>query len=340
METMSAMSECTAMVLQQPGRIEDAPLRRLERSVPQAGEGELLLHVEACAVCRTDLQIIEGDIEARELPIVPGHQVVGVVEQLGEGVTGWNVGERAAITWLAETCGVCQFCTSGRENLCLNARFTGWDRDGGYANYVTVRADYAVHLPHRLQPGDAAPLLCGGVIGYRSLKRSEIQPGQRLGLFGYGASAHLALQVARYWQCEVYVFTRSQNDRERAMAMGATWAGGYKDSPGVLLDAAITFAPVGDVVIDALGAVNRGGIVTINAIHLDRIPQFSYDLLWWERELRSVANVTREDAREFIELAERIPIRTDIQTFPMGEANEALRMLKQGELSGTAVLLP
>ncbi len=183
-------------------------------------------------------------------------------------------------------------------------------------------------------------MLCGGVIGYRSLKRSGIQPGQRLGLFGYGASAHLALQVARYWQCEVYVFTRSQKEQERAIATGAAWAGGYTDSPGVLLDAAITFAPVGDVVIDALKAVDRGGIVTINAIHLDRIPEFSYDMLWWERELRSVANVTREDAREFIDLAERIPIRTDIQTFPLGEANQALKLLKQGGLTGTAVLLP
>jgi propanol-preferring alcohol dehydrogenase len=315
-------------------------LRDAKREAPVPGPGELLLRVEACAVCRTDLQIVEGDLEARRLPIVPGHQVVGVVEQTGAGVSGWQSGEHAAITWLAGTCGACKFCTSGRENLCLDAKFTGWDRDGGYADHVTVRADFAFHLPAGLEPADAAPLLCGGVIGYRSLKRSGIQPGGRLGLFGYGASAHLALQIARSWECEVYVFTRSQKEQDRAIATGATWAGGYADSPGVPLDAAITFAPVGDVVIEALRNVDRGGIVTINAIHLDRIPQFDYDMLWWERELRSVANVTREDAREFLDLAERIPVRTDIQTFPLADANQALRLLKQGGLSGTAVLLP
>ena len=330
----------TAMVLEAPARIDEAPLAERVRRIPGVAPGELLLRVEACAVCRTDLQLAEGDLEARMLPVVPGHQVVGVVEQIGEGVSGWSVGERAAVTWLAGTCGVCGFCTSGRENLCLIGRFTGWDRDGGFAAFTTVQADYAFPLPDGLKPDDAAPLLCGGVIGYRSLKRSGIQAGGRLGLFGYGASAHLALQVARYWGCEVYVFTRSQKEQERALATGATWAGGYTDTPEAPLDAAITFAPVGEVVIAALSALDRGGVVAINAIHLDRIPQFSYDLLWWEREVRSVANVTRQDAREFLQLARTIPIRTDIETFPLSAANEALRRLKQGSLSGTAVLVP
>jgi len=327
------------MTLTHPDAIEAEPLKATQTAANGPAPDELLLRVEACAVCRTDLQLVEGDLKARKLPVVPGHQVAGVVERTGDRVSGWEMGERAAITWLAGTCGICKFCTSGRENLCLEARFTGWDRDGGYADYVTARADFAFHLPSGLDPADAAPLLCGGVIGYRSLKRSGIQPGGRLGLFGYGASAHLALQVARYWGCEAYVFTRSRREQERALATGATWAGGYSDSPGALLDAAITFAPVGDVVIDALRNVDRGGAVTINAIHLDRIPQFSYDMLWWERELRSVANVTREDAREFLDLAGRIPVRTDIQTFPLQNANLALKLLKQGALWGTAVLL-
>jgi propanol-preferring alcohol dehydrogenase len=334
------MTLMQAMVLHSPARIEAAPLVATEIPTPSPRSGELLLRVEACAVCRTDLQIAEGDLEARRLPVVPGHQVVGVIEAVGDSADGWQTGERAAVTWLASTCGVCTFCTSGRENLCEAARFTGWDRDGGYADFVTVRADFAFHVPAGLESADAAPLLCGGVIGYRSLVRSGIKPGDRLGLFGYGASAHLALQVARYWDCETFVFTRSQKEQQRAIDTGAAWAGGYKERPGVDLDAAITFAPAGDVVIDALRNLGPGGIVAINAIHLDRIPEFSYDLLWKERELRSVANVTREDCREFLALAERIPVRTDIQGFPLAAANEALRMLKQGELSGTAVLLP
>jgi alcohol dehydrogenase, propanol-preferring len=329
-----------AMVINAPRQIDESPLQAVSRPTPEAASGELLLRVEACAVCRTDLQLAEGDIEARRTPSVPGHQIVGVVEAAGSGVEGWQTGDRAGVAWLGGACGVCDFCTSGRENLCIEARFTGWDRDGGYAENATVDAAFALHLPDNLEAASAAPLLCGGVIGYRALRRSGIQPSGRLGLFGYGASAHLALQVARHWGCTVYVFTRSQKEQERALTTGATWAGGYDDSPDVLLDAAVTFAPVGDVVVAALKALDRGGVIAINAIHLDRIPQFSYDWLWWERELRSVANFTRQDAREFLALAAEIPIRTDIQTFPLREANSALQQLKRGDLSGTAVLLP
>jgi propanol-preferring alcohol dehydrogenase len=329
-----------AMVIDLPGPIDGAPLMSVSRSKPAPGNGELLLRVEACAVCRTDLQLAEGDIAAKRMPWVPGHQIVGRVEAMGVGVEGWQVGERTGAAWLAGACGRCAFCTTERENLCLEARFMGWDRDGGFAEYATVDAAFALRLPDGLEAASVAPLLCGGVIGYRALRRSGVQPGGRLGLFGYGASAHLALQVARHWGCDVYVFTRSQREQARALATGATWAGGYDASPGVALHAAVTFAPVGDVVIAALRAVDRGGVVAINAIHLDRIPQFSYDLLWWERELRSVANFTRRDAREFLTLAAEIPIQTEVQTFPLSEANVALRRLKNGGLAGTAVLLP
>jgi alcohol dehydrogenase, propanol-preferring len=329
-----------AMVIDRPRPIEEAPLELATRPDATPAPGELLLRVEACAICRTDLQLAEGDIAAKRKPFVPGHQIVGIVEALGASVRGWAPGQRAGVAWLAGACGDCAFCTTGRENLCIEARFTGWDRDGGFAAQATVDAEFALRLPDGLDAASAAPLLCGGVIGYRALRRSGIEPGGRLGLFGYGASAHLALQVARCWGCEVYVFTRSEKEQARAHATGAMWAGGYDSSPGLQLDAAATFAPVGDVVIAALRAVDRGGAVAINAIHLDCIPQFSYDLLWWERELRSVANFTREDAQGFLDLAAAIPVRTDIQTFSLGEANRALQQLKNGSLSGTAVLLP
>jgi propanol-preferring alcohol dehydrogenase len=329
-----------AMRLTEPRSILDLPLSPGAIPKPVPSTGELLLRVQACAVCRTDLQLVEGDLAARHLPIVPGHQVVGLVESVGEDVSGWRQGEAAGVAWLASACGVCEFCLSGRENLCMNAQFTGWDRDGGYADYVTVRADFALHLPSGFAPAEAAPLLCGGIIGYRALKRSGIQAGRRLGLFGYGASAHLALQVALHWGSEVFVFTRSESEQRRALDTGAMWAGSYDASPGVLLDAAVTFAPVGEVVLAALESIDRGGVVAINAIHLDKMPEFPYELLWWERELRSVANFTRQDATEFLELAGDIPIRTATQIFPLLAANRALGLLKSGDLEGTAVLIP
>lgn len=328
-----------AAQITRPAPIEASPVTVVERPDPEPGPGELLLRVTACGVCRTDLQICEGDLAARQLPIVPGHQAVGRVEAVGEGVTGWAIGDRAGVAWLAGTCGACQWCASGRENLCENATFTGWDRDGGYADRMTVRAGFALPLPEGFGDLAAAPLLCGGVIGYRSLKVSGVRPGGRLGLFGFGASAFLTIQVAVHWGCEVYVCTRSQTEQQRARDLGAVWAGGYDEAPPHLLDAAITFAPVGSVVIAALRAVDRGGTVAINAIHLDRVPEFSYDLLWWERSLRSVANFTRDDAREFLELAADIPVRTATELFPLEEVNTALAKLKAGTLRGTAVLV-
>jgi propanol-preferring alcohol dehydrogenase len=326
-----------ALQLSKPAPAAMSPLRLVDIVDPRPGADELLLSVAACAVCRTDLQLVEGNLAPRRLPIVPGHQVVGRVERVGRDVGNWHPGDRAGVGWLASTCGRCGTCTSGRENLCPDARFTGWDRDGGYATRIVVRAAFALRLPDAFDDLAAAPLLCGGVIGYRSLKVSGIRPGGRLGLFGFGASALLTLQVARHWGCEVHVRTRSTREWERATALGAASAAGY-DEPTPPLDAAVTFAPAGDVVVAALRNLDRGGTVAINAIHLDRVPEFPYELLWWERSLRSVANYTRADAREFLELAAAIPIRTEIQTFALGDGNEALRSLSTGELQATAVL--
>jgi propanol-preferring alcohol dehydrogenase len=304
--------------------------------------GELRLRVTACGVCRTDLQICEGDLAARRLPIVPGHQAVGVVDAVGDGVRGWTPGDRAGVTWLAGIDGTCRFCRSGRENLCEAAVFTGWDRDGGYATSMLVAADVAVPLPEAFADLAAAPLLCGGVIGFRSLGVAGVGPesaGARLGLYGFGASARQALQVARSWGVDVYVADRSAGGRARALEMGATWAGGIDERPPIALDAAVTFAPVGSVVAAALRALDRGGVVAINAIHLDRVPELPYEDLWWERSIRSVANVTRDDARRFLALAARIGLATDIETHPLADANLALARLAAGEVAGTAVLV-
>ena len=316
----------------------EGPLRLVQRDEPAPGPGELLLRLKACAVCRTDLQLATGDLTPRRLPIVPGHQAVGRVAAVGEGVTGWSIGDRAGAYWLFGTDGTCRFCRSGRENLCESAAFTGWDRDGGFAEAMVARADVAVRLPDGFADLDAAPLLCGGVIGYRALRVSGIQSGGRLGLYGFGASALLCIQVARHWGCEVHVRARSETERQRALELGAASVGGYDDPPPHPLDAAITTTPAGDVVVAALRAVDRGGIVAVNAIHLDRMPEFSYDLLWWERQLRSVANVTRRDAAEFMDLAAAIPIRTAVDVFPLEAGNEALQALADGTIRGAAVL--
>jgi propanol-preferring alcohol dehydrogenase len=329
-----------ALVLERPGPPDREPLSFREVPDPVAGRGELLLKVSACAVCRTDLQLAAGDVPPHRPNAILGHQAVGIVEAVGREVRDWQVGERAGVGWLASTDGVCRFCRSGRENLCPEATFTAWDRDGGFAERLTVRAAFAFRIPGRFDDIQAAPLLCGGVIGYRALKRSGIEHGGRLGLFGFGASALQTIQVARYWGCQVYVTTRSQKDRERALSLGAAWAGGYDENPPEPLDAAVTFAPAGDVVVAALRALDKGGTVAINAIHLDRVPEFPYDLLWWERQVASVANYTRDDAREYLELAESIPIETSVDVFPLREGNEALKRLAEGRIEGAAVLTP
>lgn len=333
-----------AMLLEQPGPADGTgPLRAVDLPDPEPAAGEVLVAVRACAVCRTDLQLAEGDLAARSLPVVPGHQVVGEVVARGEGVDPALVGRRVGIAWIAGACGTCRFCRSGRENLCTAARFTGWDRHGGFAELVTADAGFVYPLPDGFDDLAAAPLLCGGVIGYRSLRIAGIGPGDggaRLGLYGFGASATCVIQVARAWGIEVFVATRSTDERARALELGATWAGGYDERPPVPLDAAITFAPAGSVVVAALEAVDRGGTVAVNAIHLDRVPAFPYERLWWERSLRSVANVTRADAVAFLDLAATIPVRTRVVELPLAEANVALAALAAGDISGAAVLRP
>jgi propanol-preferring alcohol dehydrogenase len=328
------------MMLERAAPATRGPLRPAAREPPEPAPGQLLLRVAACGVCRTDLQLCEGDLEMRKSPIVPGHQIVGRVEAVGAGVADWRVGERAGVAWLAGSDGSCDKCRSGRENLCARATFTGWDVDGGYATHVVARADFALRIPDGFDDLAAAPLLCGGVIGYRSLKRSGVEPGGRLGLYGFGASALIALQIARHWGCRVFVATRSASEQERARSLGAEWAGGIHDRPPEPLDAAITFAPSGDVVRAALQAVDRGATVAINAIHLDRLPEMPYEELWWERRLASVANFTRADAREFLALAARIPVRTEFETHPLEDANLALARLARGEVRGAAVIVP
>jgi propanol-preferring alcohol dehydrogenase len=330
-----------AMRLHTPGAAAAGPLRGEELEELEATPGQIVVRVGACAVCRTDLQLCEGDLALRKRPVVPGHQVVGVVTAIGDGVAGWKLGQRAGIAWLGGACGVCARCREGRENLCVKATFTGWDHDGGYATHVRARADFALPLPSDdRSDASIAPLLCGGIIGYRALKIAGARPGCRLGLYGFGASAFLAIQIARHWGCEIFVCTRSEAERARALRMGAVWAGDYADVPPSPLDCAVTFAPSGDVVLQALRAVDRGGTVAINAIHLDRVPPLDYHAdLWWERSLRSVANFTRDDARELLALATRIPLETHYQTMPLADANRALAALSAGRVDGALVLL-
>ena len=329
-----------AMVLTATSPIGTKPLRFATFPDPSPGPGEVLIRVRACAACRTDVQIAEGDLRARTMPIVLGHQVAGRIEGLGEGVTDWAEGDRAGLTWLAGSCGDCAHCQAGRENLCEQATFTGWDRHGGFAEMVAARADVVVPLPDGPEDRHLAPLLCGGVIGFRALRVAGVTPGSRVGLYGFGASALQAIQVARHWGCRVAVATRSDEGRSRALAMGAEWVGGYDDAPPFPLDAAVTFAPSGDVVVAALRALERGGRVAVNAIHLDRIPQFNYGDLWWERSIRSVANVTRADARDYLAIAAQIPVRTEVEEYALPDANRALQRIASGEVQGAAVIIP
>jgi len=328
-----------ALLLSRTAPAAERPLREVERPAPEPAAGEVAIDVEACGICRTDLHILEGEVSAR-LPIVPGHQAAGRVASVGAGVEGLAPGDRVGVGWMAFVCGECRFCGSERENLCERAAFTGRDRDGGFAERMTADARWVFRLPPDVPPFDAAPLLCAGIIGYRSLRLSGIRSGGRLGLYGFGASAHLALQVARHWGCEVYAFTREPRHRELALAMGAVWAGGSEEDPGVTLDAAVTFAPAGELVPAALGRMDRGGTVAVNAIHMSAIPSFDYGRLYGERGVRSVTNYTRRDAREFLTLASAIPIRARTESFGFSEAEagEALLRVRRGEIRGAAVL--
>jgi len=327
-----------AWLLRQPQRVEQGdPLELAEIEEPHAGPGEIRLAVSVCGICHTDLHTVEGELVPPQLPIIPGHQVVGVVDEVGPGVTGIQPGERRGVYWLHQACGGCAPCRRGDENLCANPRFTGLHAHGGYAEKIVVPAEYTVPIAAVFSDREAAPLLCAGIIGYRSLRLSELKPGERLALFGFGASAHLVIQVARHWGCDVVVYTRSEEHQRHARELGASWAGRAGEK-APLADRAITFAPAGWLVPYALEAVRPGGTVAINAVYMSDIPSFPYTLLYGERTLRSVANVTRRDAEEFMQLAAEISIRTETVLYPFSDANRALRDLKQARIKGAGVL--
>lgn len=316
-----------------PLKIEDWP-------VPEPDAGEVLLRVEACGVCRTDLHITMGELKPLHESVVPGHQIVGRVEKAGAGVTAELMGRRVGVSWLGGVDGTCQLCRKGMENLCDHPVFTGYSRNGGYAEYTVARADFCLPLPEDAAAEELAPLLCAGIIGFRSLRVAGVQRGDRVGLFGFGASAHLTIDVLKAWGCETYVSTRGESHRRLARELGADWVGDALEKPPVPLDCAVTFAPSGDVVVSALASLRKGGVVAINAIHLDRMPQFDYDtLLWGERQLRSVANMTREDGHEFVKLAREIGIRPKTTLFPLAQVNRALEAVWRETIDGAAVVL-
>ena len=327
-----------AMVLVDPAPIQESPLALKELPEPDPGPGQIRIRVRVCGVCHTDLHTVEGELTLPKLPVVPGHQIVGAVDALGQGVTRFQIGDRVGVPWLYQACGECDYCRRGQENLCELARFTGLHVDGGYAEYMLAPADFAYPIPGVFSDAEASPLLCAGIIGYRSLRLSEIQPGQRLGLYGFGASAHIAIQIARHWDCEVYVFTRTESHRQLARKLGAVWVGDARDDPGALMQGSITFAPVGWIVPEALRVLDKGGTLAINAIHMSPIPELPYHLIYHERTLRSVANSTRQDAEELLKVAAEIPIRTEVHSFPLEEANQALAALKASQIDGAAAL--
>mgnify|MGYP002865773727 CR=1 FL=1 len=324
-----------AMVLDNPGK----PLRKTQVATSRPGPGQLLIRVHACAVCRTDLHIVDGELTQAKLPLIPGHEIVGKVTALGDGVSQFKVGDRVGVPWLGWTCGICSHCQSGQENLCDHAKFTGYTLDGGYAEYTVADYRFCFPIPAAYSDTEAAPLLCAGLIGYRSLVKAG--NGKRLGIYGFGAAAHIVAQVARYQQREIYAFTRPGDEaaQQFAMSLGATWAGGSNQTPPQKLDAAIIFAPAGELVPQALKTVAKGGTVVCGGIHMSDIPSFPYAILWEERTITSVANLTRRDGAEFMALAPKVPVRTEVETFPLAEANEALHRLRSGKITGAAVLL-
>jgi alcohol dehydrogenase, propanol-preferring len=338
-----------AATLTSPQPVSKRPLRVGEVARPEPKPGQVLVRVRACGVCCTDLHIVEGDLPPSRSGVIPGHQIVGeVVSRAAAGAaTGpaaraadeLPVGTRVGVSWIGGTDGTCRFCHLGLENLCDSPTFTGYTVDGGYAEYAVVRSDFTFPLPDELDDLHAAPLLCAGIIGFRSLRVAGVKHGDRVGLFGFGASAHLAIAVLRSWNCEVYVSTRGATHRQLAASLGATWVGSETDKPPTELDCAVTFAPSGDVVIAALASLRKGGVVAINAIHLDRIPQFDYDrLLWGERQLRSVANMTRADARDFLQVAREIGLKPRVTAFPLDQVNEALIAVKEDSIDGAAAI--
>ena len=327
-----------ACLLNKSAPIETNPLQYGDVPAPRPANGELLVRIRYCGVCRTDLHVVEGELPPRKSPVVPGHQVVGIVEKLGEGARKFSVGARVGIAWLFRTDGVCHYCRSGAENLCDSPVFTGYTVDGGYAEYIVAPEDFVYSIPTAFPDEQAAPLLCAGIIGFRSLRLSGIKPGGRLGFYGFGAAAHVAIQVARHWGVEVFACTRDERHQRLALDLGAKWAGGTFTEPPVKLDAAIVFAPAGEIVPAALKALHKGGSLVLGGIHMSPIPSFDYDLLYQERVIRSVANNTRKDGEDFLRIAAEIPVRTHVRIYPLREANQALNALKNDAIPGAAVL--
>ena len=327
-----------AAVLSLPGQVSKRPLEIREIPRPEPGPGQLLLRVRACGVCRTDLHIVEGELPPKHKQVVPGHQIVG--EVAGGATAEMPLGARVGVSWMGGNDGTCWYCKHAMENLCDAPTFTGYSVNGGYAEYAVARAEWVYRLPEALDDRHAAPLLCAGIIGFRSLRVAGVQPGERVGLFGFGSSAHLALPVLHAWKCKVYVSTRGESHRKLAQSLGAEWVGSEREKPPQELDRAVTFAPSGEVVVTALSSLRKGGVVAINAIHLDHIPEFDYDrLLWGERQLRSVANMTRADARDFLRMAVEIGLQPQTTEFPLERVNEALIALKRDAIDGAAVIV-
>lgn len=327
-----------ACVLRRIAPIETRPLEFADVEEPQPCGDQVLVRVTACGVCRTDLHVIEGELPQRKTPVIPGHQVVGVVEKMGERASRFKLGARVGIPWLHRTCGVCEYCRAGRENLCDNPTFTGYVVDGGYAERALAPEAFVYPIPDGFPDDQAAPLLCAGIIGFRSLRLSGIQPGGRLGFYGFGAAASVAIQVARHWNVEVYACTRDERHQRLALEMGAAWAGGTTADPPVKMDSAIIFAPAGEIVPAALKALKKGGTLALAGIHMSPTPPLEYNLLYHERVIRSVANNTRQDGEDFMRLASEIPIKTQIETFRLADANRALNALKNDAIQGAAVL--
>jgi alcohol dehydrogenase, propanol-preferring len=328
-----------AMALKEPGPIDSSPLELREVPTPEPKAGEIRVRVLVCALCRTDLHVVEGDLPPHRPHIVPGHQVVGTVDRLGEGVTKFKIGDRAGIAWLRHTCGQCRYCKAQKENLCPYAKFTGYDEDGGYAQHAVVSENFAYHLPATIDPATISPILCAGIIGYRALKRARMKPGCRLGLYGFGSSASIAIQIARHLGCTVFVMTRDEMHRKLALEFGATWAGPADAKPPDSLDSAVMFAPVGNLVLPALEALDRGGTLSIAGIHLTDIPTLNYQQhLFYEKELCSVTANTRTDGEELLRLAAEIPLKPKTTVLPLKDANRGLQMLKHDGISGTGVL--
>ena len=327
-----------ACLLRSPARVETNPLEFTDLPDPVPQGDQVLVRVSACGVCRTDLHVVEGELPPRKSPVIPGHQAVGRIEKAGEAAKRFRIGDRVGIPWLHRTDGVCDYCRAGKENLCDNPTFTGYMVDGGYAEYALAPEGFVYPIPECLTDLHAAPLLCAGIIGFRSLRLSGIEAGGKLGLYGFGAAASLAIQVARHWNVSVYAMTRDERHQKLALEMGAVWAGGTVDEPPTKLDAAIVFAPAGEIVPAALKALKKGGTVALGGIHMSPIPSFDYDLLYGERVLRSVANNTRQDGEDFLRLAAEIPIHTETELFPLRDANRALNSLKNDAIRGAAVL--